>query len=520
MSKKLQDSVIYEIYPTSFYDSNGDGIGDLNGISEKLDYVQELGADIIWFNPFFKSPFKDGGYDVQDYYAIDEKFGTMRDFDLMLAQAHKRNIKVLLDLVVGHTSDKHKWFLESKKAKRNMYSDYYIWTDSVFTGGSNTIKGMAKRDGNYMVNYYSFQPALNYGFISEGDKPTDPWNGTSWKMHYTDERLAPLRQEILNIVAFWLGKGADGFRVDLAGNMIKGGRNIDALCYFWNKIIGETKKSFPDAIFMAEWGVPEYSSKCGFDIDYFNHETRGYNETFRGEKGTNIIPVFECGSSYFSNTTHGDIKTLIDYTMQLSDSLPQGCCYCIPSGYHDIVRIAEHRSHALLKCVFVFLLTYKNVPMIYYGDEIGIRHNYKVNKDGGYIRTGARTPMQWNDEANRGFSSTNKTYLPVGKQVGVDVQSQQNDDNSLLNTVKKLVALRNKFDSLRYDAQVEVLSADYPLIYTRQSDTQIITVAINVNKASADVTIKYDEILMGENYQLVDGKIVLKTNGYVIAKVK
>ena len=203
----LNNSIIYEIYPTSFYDSNGDGIGDINGITEKLDYVKELGADVIWINPIYKSPFKDGGYDIIDHCEVDKRFGTLEDVDKLINKAHKLGIKVLFDLVIGHTSDKHPWFLQSKKAKRNKYSDYFIWTDNVFIGGSNTVKGMAKRDGNYMANYYSFQPALNYGFIKVDNSTNDVWSSGNYKMHYTDQRLTPLREEVLKIIDFWMQIG-------------------------------------------------------------------------------------------------------------------------------------------------------------------------------------------------------------------------------------------------------------------------------------------------------------------------
>ena len=135
----LKKSVIYEVYPTSFYDKNGDGVGDLAGITEKLDYIKDLGADIIWLNPIFKSPFKDGGYDISDYYSINEKFGNFNDFSALIENAHALGIKVILDLVIGHTSDKHPWFLRSKQEKRNKYSDYYIWTNSIFVGGGKKI---------------------------------------------------------------------------------------------------------------------------------------------------------------------------------------------------------------------------------------------------------------------------------------------------------------------------------------------------------------------------------------------
>ena len=161
MNKEISNSIIYNVYPTSFYDSNGDGIGDLKGITQKLEYIKQF-ADIVWINPVFKSPFGDGGYDVEDYYAIDEKFGTLEDVKALTEKAHSLGLKILFDLVVGHTSDKHKWFLESQKAERNEYSNRYIWTEGVFNGCSyKHMTGTTERDGNYLVNFFSF---FDFGF--------------------------------------------------------------------------------------------------------------------------------------------------------------------------------------------------------------------------------------------------------------------------------------------------------------------------------------------------------------------
>lgn len=517
----LNNSIIYEIYPTSFYDSNGDGIGDINGITEKLDYVKELGADVIWINPIYKSPFKDGGYDIIDHCAVDKRFGTLEDVDKLINKAHKLGIKVLFDLVIGHTSDKHPWFLQSKKAKRNKYSDYFIWTDNIFIGGSNTVKGMAKRDGNYMVNYYSFQPALNYGFVKVDNSTNDVWSSGNYKMHYTDQRLTPLREEVLKIIDFWMQKGIDGFRVDLSGNMIKGGRDLTALKWFYDRVIGKTKEKYPNAIFLAEWGSPEFSTECGFDIDYLNHESKGYNELLRGDKNTNIMPNFENGNSYFSANGQGTKKPLVDYLEQLKHVLKADKYYSIPSGYHDMVRLAEKRDNDSLKCVFAFLLTYKNVPLIYYGDEIGMAHNYKLNKDGGYIRTGARTPMHWDNTINRGFSTAKRTYLPVGKQKDICVKSQQEDESSLLNTIKRLIEIRKSEPALWFDSSITVeRETEYPFIYTRGNKDCEIFVAINPTRKNIKLNKRIEEVLFSLNCNTEDGLITLKGKSFIIAKVK
>lgn len=193
MLEWLKNAVFYEIYPISFFDSNGDGMGDLRGIAEKADYIKSLGVDAVWFNPIYKSPFNDGGYDITDYLDIDERFGTMDDLRHLINVFKKKGIKIVLDLVIGHTSDKHKWFKKSANPKRNEYSDYYVWTDNVFRDYPNIIRGLYKRDGGYLPNYYASQPALNFGFENRDEK-------NPWKIYYKDERLKPLRQEFINIM--------------------------------------------------------------------------------------------------------------------------------------------------------------------------------------------------------------------------------------------------------------------------------------------------------------------------------
>lgn len=176
MKKNLDKAVIYNVYPTSFYDSDGDGIGDLKGITEKLPYLAEL-ADIVWINPIFVSPFHDGGYDIADYYAVDSRFGSMEDLKALFAEADRLGVKILLDLVAGHTSDEHPWFRESRKEGRNAYTDYYIWTDDIYGGYPyNLVTGNSERNGSYLLNAFYCQPALNFGFAN---------TKYPWQFHYT-----------------------------------------------------------------------------------------------------------------------------------------------------------------------------------------------------------------------------------------------------------------------------------------------------------------------------------------------
>lgn len=531
MNKWMKDCIFYQIYPTSFYDGDGDGIGDLKGITQKLDYVAELGVKGIWFNPFYPSPFMDGGYDVADYCAIHENFGTMADFEEMVAKCKSLGIKVIIDLVIGHTSNNHPWFLQSAKDEKNMYTDWYIWTDSNFNK-KDSIHGLYPRNGGYIINYYACQPALNFGYNrlpKEGTRIDAYDLGEDWKMHYTDERLKPLREEILNIMRFWLNKGVDGFRVDMANSLVKGcvynsdkDEDVEGLIWLWNILIGTIKKEYLDVAFVAEWVYPSNSvGKCGFDLDYLAHDRPEYNDLFRKEKGSNILPAFECGKTYFSEEGAGTVENFLSYTARLYDDVKGKGYFSVPSGYHDIVRVAEKKDEEILKVVFAFLLTYKHVPFIYYGDEIGMTHAWGINKDGGYIRTGARTPMQWTNGKNRGFSNFDgELYLPVNKEVSQSVEDQNSRKDSLLNTVKQLAKLRNENSALNADAELKILRCDnggYPLVYERSDKNGKFIIAINPSNKSVDVELS-GEVLLSQNVKVCDGQMTLTGKSFIIIK--
>jgi maltose alpha-D-glucosyltransferase/alpha-amylase len=214
MPKWLKNAVFYEIYPQSFYDSNSDGIGDINGIIQKLDYVNGLGCNAIWLNPCFDSPFRDAGYDVSDYKKVAPRYGTNEDLYNLFKKAHELGIKILLDLVPGHTSDQHEWFKKSCMTQQNEYTNRYIWTDSVWDAPQDYkfVSGRAERDGNYMLNFFYAQPALNFGF----NKITE-----SWQMSYNHPDCLATREAIKDIMRFWLDNGCDGFRVDMASSLVK-----------------------------------------------------------------------------------------------------------------------------------------------------------------------------------------------------------------------------------------------------------------------------------------------------------
>ena len=210
----LRDAVFYEIYPQSFRDSNGDGIGDLPGITEKLPYVKSLGCNALWINPCFDSPFKDAGYDVRDYKKIAPRYGTNEDMAQLCRRAHALGIRVLLDLVPGHTSEEHEWFRKSGEAEPNEYSGRYIWTDHAFAGGDGMpfIGGEYPRSATYIINFFKCQPALNYGYRERRER---------WQQSITSPDALATREAMKDVIRFWLNLGCDGFRVDMAESLVK-----------------------------------------------------------------------------------------------------------------------------------------------------------------------------------------------------------------------------------------------------------------------------------------------------------
>lgn len=273
--KWLESAAIYHIYPSSYMDSDGNGYGDLEGIRSRLDYIKNLGFNTIWISPVFCSEFEDGGYDITDFYKIDPRFGTNTDLVNLVNDAHAKGIKVCLDLVAGHTSDKHPWFLESANGDPNgHYADYYIWTKGKKTtppkperGG--WVKNEYPRDGYYLMNYYDIQPALNYGYYQP-----DPEN--SWEQAYDAPGPKAVRQEIKNIISFWFDKGVDGFRCDLAWSLVKGDdAEFHGVRKLWNEIFSWQAEKYPETIFLSEWSSPIEAISCGFDIDIIRHNGCG-----------------------------------------------------------------------------------------------------------------------------------------------------------------------------------------------------------------------------------------------------
>ena len=278
MAEWLKDAVFYEIYPQSFQDTNADGIGDFQGIIDRLDYIKELGCNAIWMNPCFASPFGDAGYDVSDYYTAAPRYGTNEDLKRLFDEVHKRGMHILLDLVPGHTSVDHPWFKESLKAEKNPYTDRYIWTNNIWDQpeGIGSIKGISDRDGCCVVNFFSHQPALNYGhYICEHP----------WQQPMDAEGPKATVAEMEKVMRFWLKMGCDGFRVDMAGSLVKNDPDGLGTIKLWQGIRPFLSKEFPEAAMVSEWGEPDKSLQAGFDMDFLLHfGPSHYNDLFRCEE--------------------------------------------------------------------------------------------------------------------------------------------------------------------------------------------------------------------------------------------
>jgi maltose alpha-D-glucosyltransferase/alpha-amylase len=473
----LKTAVFYEIYPQSFYDTNADGIGDLEGIIRKLGYIRDLGCNAIWINPCFASPFQDAGYDVEDYYRIAPRYGTNADMKRLCSEARKKGIRILLDLVPGHTSIRNKWFQESCKPERNRYSDWFVWTDSAWNASYKDLKlinGFADRDGCYVTNFFYSQPALNFGFAKPDPK-------ARWQQAPGDPGPMAVKAEIRKIIRFWLDMGVSGFRVDMAGSLVKFDKDGRKTSEFWNDIRKMLDRDYPEAVLVSEWSDPAAAVRDGgFHVDFmlpFGKFGPAYKSLFRHNE--------ERKPSFFDRKGEGDIRIFLDpYLKHLSNIKGRGYLGLI-SGNHDCVRIRKERKIEDLKPAFTMILTLPSIPFIYYGDEIGMNYLPLSSKEGGFGRTGSRTPMQWSDSRNAGFSSATakKLYLPVDTSKDrPSVARQAGRNNSLLETVRALIRIRKTHPALGTAGDFKTVFAQkgrYPFVYLRTLGKERFLIAVN-----------------------------------------
>jgi glycosidase len=508
----MHTASFYEIYPQSFYDSNGDGIGDLKGIISKLDYVKSLGIDAVWLNPFYVSPFRDAGYDVADYYHVAPRYGTDQDAIDLFRIAKEKGLRVIIDFVPGHTSIDHPWFKASCDVKPNKYSNWYVWTNGTwFPSNGNYgsfIQGFCNRDGNYMTNFFWHQPALNYGWGT-------PDTTQKWQLPVNHPDVLALREEMKNIMKYWLKMGCSGFRVDMAGSLVKNDTE-GKIKYFWQDIRKMMDTEYPDAFMVSEWSNPKDAINAGFHAD-FMHWFGGYNDLFQLEHCRNI---FTNGHSYFEKEGKGDITNFLNIYFKQYDATKGKGYISLPVGNHDLIRINNNgRDQRDLELIQVFNFTMPNVPFIYYGDEIGMRQlSGFPAKEGAYgQRAGARTPMQWTKGNNDGFStcSFDKLYFPVDIATDApNVEDQQSQKNSLLHFVRTLVKMHKEHSALaNYAAFVPVYAKpnSYPFVFMRVSDNEKLLIAIN--PTAEDVTVEIKGHLTGSSTLLLGQQPVWNSKG-------
>ncbi len=558
----LRDGVIYQVYPSSYKDSDGNGIGDIRGVISELDYIESLGVRAIWFNPLFVSGWIDGGYDVIDFYRVDPRFGTNNDMVELIEKAHAKGIKVMLDLVAGHTSDKHPWFIQSSQDTNLQYSDYYIWSDRLPDAKAerdlktmlkdpnymqNTIgkwmKSEYPRNKFYMKNFYACQPSLNYGYANPD--PSRPW-----EQGVDAPGPKAVRQELKDIIAFWYGKGVDGFRVDMANSLVKNDKDKKEIMNLWREIREWSDKNYPDHVLMAEWGSPKYCLAAGYNIDMDLNGTKAHNRRMYFDRKHQAD-----GGSYFSlnggqpsvkdlygnawpedkigsKTTAAEmLKEYYDHFTDCLESTETMGYFATITGNHDHLRInmGARNTPDQLKVMLTWVLTMP-MPILYYGDEIGMRSlvdlpNVEGANHNGKERSGARTPMQWTSGETAGFStcSPDKLYLPVctewspatsypkyldwkqnfeaGKvkpiaKGEITVESQDKDPESILNWTRELIALRKSSEALWADSKfIPVFneSQPYPMVYLRSNGKETFLIALNPTGTRKSLTLN-DEV--------------------------
>ena len=475
-----QSATIYQVYPRSFQDTDGDGVGDLRGITSRLPYFAELGVDAIWLSPIFRSPMKDFGYDVSNYVDIDPLFGTMGDFDTLLEAAHKQGLRLLLDFVPNHTSDQHPWFVESRSSRRNPKRDWYLWRDPAPDGGPpnnwlSEFGGSAWQFDNATGQYYyhaflSSQPDLNW-------------------------RNPEVVNTMHEVMRFWLRKGVNGFRVDVIWHLIKDAQFRD------NPVNPHYTADQPP----NQKLVPLYTT----DLPEVHDVIRGLRKIVdefpeRLLIGEIYLPLDRLVAYYGSDLreTHlpfnfsllktrwhaREIATLID---SYEAALPDGGWPNWVLGNHDRPRIAARIGLAQARVAAILLLTLRGTPTIYYGDEIGlaqvpiqpdrIRDPLGKNVIGLNLgRDGARTPMQWNAKPHAGFSQF-EPWLPVTEDwTARNVETLRKDDTSMYNLYRRLIEARRRSEALKRGSYHPISAEGDVLLYVRALGSERILIILNL----------------------------------------
>ncbi|WP_309086158.1 alpha-amylase family glycosyl hydrolase [Chelativorans sp.] len=520
-----QRGVIYQIYPRSFQDSNGDGVGDLRGIVDRLDYLAWLGIDAIWISPIFSSPMADFGYDISDYRNIDPRFGTLEDFDRLLIEAHRRGMRVLLDLVPNHTSDRHPWFLEARSSRDNPMRDFYIWRDPGPDGGppnnwQSEFGGDAwewdERTGQYY--YHAFlkeQPDLNW-------------------------RNPRVRNEMYDVLRFWLNRGVDGFRVDVMWHLIKDAEFRD----------NPPNPDWTDGMPPHKRVLPIYSCDQP-EVHEVVSEMRAVLEEYGDDRlliGEIYLPLARL-VAYYGRDLRGahlpfnfhliqaqwDARHIERQILEYEAALPEGGWPNWVLGNHDKPRIAARVGREQARVAAVMLLTLRGTPTIYYGDEIAmtdvsippeqVQDPFELRVPGqGFGRDPQRTPLQWDGSAKAGFT-TGSPWLPIAPDVAeYNVEAERSDPSSMLTLYRRLLALRRKSKALTIGRYATVEAAGSLLAYLRETEEERLLVVLNLGPEPADLVLPGPcRIVLstaGEGEEeRIEGTLRLKGNEAVLAEM-
>ncbi len=476
----LDDAVLYEVYPQSFADSDGDGVGDLRGVIDHLDHIASLGVDAIWFNPCFASPFVDAGYDVADYLRIAPRYGTNDDLVELVERARERGIRIILDLVAGHTSIDHPWFQAELAADGpSPDGDRYIWCEQLpedgwgadLPGTPAWVPSPGPRRGWYLKNFYDEQPALNFGWTSTN--PAEPWR---------DPVDAPgprrNRQALHDIIDFWCSRGVAGFRVDMAFSLVKDPAiddGLEASANVWREIRGWLDEAHPDAVLIPEGTEPRTGAPLAFHADFalVIHEPHA---SLFDNHAAGTLPWHEQHEPFFDAAGLGSTSIFLKAWDEVREAHPERRVI-LSTADHDFNRLrCGCRTPEQLGAALTFILTWGSVPCLYYGDEIGMRYLPDMpDVEGavcnpGYNRAGCRTPMQWDDGPNAGFSTADpsRLYLPVDPAPDrPTVAAQEADPGSTLHLLRELTSLRRATPALRAGASTRVVHEDYPFAFVR-----------------------------------------------------
>lgn len=474
--------IVYQIYPRSFKDSNGDGIGDLNGIIEKLDYIKDLGIKVVWISPIFPSPMADFGYDVSDYTGIHPLFGTMEDFDNLLNEIHKRGLKLLLDFVPNHSSNEHPWFVESRKSKDNPKRDWYIWKDPKPDGSppNNWLSVFGGSGWEYDEKTHQY---YYHGFLKE--QPDLNW------------RNPEVQKAMFDAMRFWLDKGVDGFRVDVMWHMIKDDKFRD----------NPPNPDYTQNISPYDKVIPAYSTdqpEVHDIVRKMREVTDEYDE--RLLIGEIYLPIHRL-VTYYGEDSKGahlpfnfqlillpwDARKIEAAINEYEGSLPPEGWPNWVLGNHDNSRIATRLGNEQAKVAAMLLLTLRGTPTIYYGDEIGmqdvpiaphqVQDPQEKNIPGiGLGRDPERTPMQWDHSQNAGFTEA-EPWLPLMENYEqINVKKQWEDKESMLNFYRKLIQLRQSEPALKTGEYIPVFTEGNLLAYRREKGNEFL-IALNLGSS-------------------------------------